>query len=412
MTTRRKFLQSLGGAAALTASGVLPGPAGADPLPAAKPTALTTHEHVRRLAKVAPLSMRFDGGTAAELAAWRERFRSKLASLLGDYAPPERWETTAERTDELTDHTRLQLLLSAKGHATLPVYLLLPRGAAGRKRPGVVAVHGHGSHGYHPIVGRDDLPGVSRAIAGANYDYGRQLVRQGYVVAAPCLQPFGRRLGSRDRYGRQDPCAVEFLRLQLLGKVLMAENLRDVLWSLALLCQRPEVDADRCACVGLSYGGRMTMLAAAMESRFKVAVISGAMNVMQERVQVRYSCGAQVIPGLLRYGDVPEIGSLIAPRPAVWEIGSRDKLVKSTWANAAIARLKRAYKACGKPENLVIDRFEGGHRFHGKRALEVMQRELMTMRSCVGQAVPDDDYSPGQQEEPARFPPPREQQSS
>ena len=49
----------------------------------------------------------------------------------------------------------------------------------------------------------------------------------------------------------------------------------------------------------------------------KVCVIAGALNVMQERISKPYGCGAQIIPGLLKYGDVPEIGSLIAPRPCV-----------------------------------------------------------------------------------------------
>src|SRR5262249_48665457 len=156
---------------------------------------------------------------------------------------------------------------------------------------------------------------------------GRQLVQRGYVVAVPCFTPFGRRLGNAEDYGKQDACGITFLRLQLLGKVLMAENLRDALWSLELLARNERVDAQKVACVGLSYGGRMTMLTSALEPRIRVAVISGALNVMQERVSVKYSCGAQVIPGLLQFGDVPEIGGLIAPRPCVWEIGSRDNLV-------------------------------------------------------------------------------------
>ena len=108
------------------------------------------------------------------------------------------------------------------------------------------------------------MSGVENAIKSANYDYGRQLVRRCYVVAVPCLTPFGRR-GDKAAFGKQDPCAVTFVRLQLLGKVLMAENLRDCLWALEMLARRDEVDAKRLGCVGLSYGGRMTMLTAALE---------------------------------------------------------------------------------------------------------------------------------------------------
>ena len=125
----------------------------------------------------------------------------------------------------------------------------------------MLAIHGHGAHGHHPIAGRDDLPGVANAIKNNNYDYGRQFVRQGYVVACPCLTPFGDRLSKTP--AKQDACADTFIRMQLLGKTLMAENLRDCLWAVELLARRDEVDAERMGCIGLSLGGRMTMLTAA-----------------------------------------------------------------------------------------------------------------------------------------------------
>src|SRR5438034_1026215 len=97
--------------------------------------------------------------------------------------------------------------------------LLAAGGLFARQPPRVLALHGHGNYGYDPVAGCDDRPGVDKAIAACNYDYGRQLVRRGYVVAVPCLTPFGRRLGDPAGYGKQDPCAVTFLRLQMFGKV-------------------------------------------------------------------------------------------------------------------------------------------------------------------------------------------------
>src|SRR5262249_51223949 len=151
-------------------------------------------------------------------------------------------------------------------------------------------------------------------------------------------------LGNPDAFGKQDPCADTFLRLQMLGKLLIAENLRDALWALELLAQHEGVDAKRLGCVGLSYGGRMTMLTAAVEPRVQVAVVSGALNLMQERVAKPYSCGAQIIPGLLNVGDVPEIASLIAPRHLLWEVGSKDGLIDAKHADEALGRMRRAYK--------------------------------------------------------------------
>jgi dienelactone hydrolase len=332
-------------------------------------------ERLRQLADDAPLKLAFTGKTADECRAWHTEFAAKLRTLLGPHQPPKEWKTTLERVVELKDHRREELVLTAEGHPPLPIYLLVPLEKSDKPRPGILALHGHGIFGHDPVAGCDERPGVADAIASANYDYGRQLVRKGYIVAVPCLTPFGRRLGDTD-YGKQDPCAITFIRMQLLGKVLIAENLRDALWSVELLARHKDVDAKRLGCVGLSYGGRMAMLTTALEPRIKVAVVSGALNVMQERVQGRYSCGAQVIPGLLEYGDVPEIGSLIAPRPCVWEVGNKDGLIAPKWADKALERMRRAHAALDADDRLIVDRFEGGHRWNGKVAYPLLEKVL------------------------------------
>jgi dienelactone hydrolase len=350
----------------------------------AQPPAATVDQHVKKLAAAAPLALRFKGTTRDDAARWQVEFAAKLRELLGEHRPPAQWRVEARGVIDLGDHRREELVLHADGHPSLPIYVLVPTDradAAKRKCPGVVALHGHGAHGYHPVAGRDDLPGVEQAIKSANYDYGRQLARRGYVVAVPCLTPFGPRLGgtagTAGTVGKQDPCAIAFIRLQLLGKVLIAENLRDCLWAVELLARRPEVDAERLGCVGLSYGGRMTMLTAALEPRLKVAVISGALNVMQERVGGQYSCGAQVIPGLLKYGDVPEIAALIAPRPCLWEVGAKDGLIAPKWADEALKRIRPVYAALGADKDLHVDRFDGGHQWHGVEAYGLLERVLI-----------------------------------
>lgn len=321
----------------------------------------------------APLSMRFKGATAADARVWQIEFAAKLKTLLGPHTPPAKWKTIAVSSKELDGFRREELLLVADGHPPLPVYLLLPKDAKG-KRPAILAIHGHGGHGHHPVAGRDDLPGVENAIKGSNYDYGRQLVQQGYVVAVPCLTPFGDRLGKWS--SKQDACADTFIRMQILGKTLIGENLRDCFWAIELLARHEMVDAERIGCVGLSYGGRMTMLTSALEPRVKACVISGAMNAMQERVSKPYSCGAQIIPGLLQVGDVPEIASLIAPRSCLWEVGSRDGLIDATWADEILLRQKRAYKALGAEDRVSVDRFDGGHAWNGKTATTLLKNVL------------------------------------
>jgi dienelactone hydrolase len=338
------------------------------------------NKRLQVLAKEAPLSMQFRGTTADECRKWQAEFAAILRSLLGPFQPPQQWKTQLIHRIEFGDHVREELTLTAEGCPPLPVYLLVPKMPSNQRLPGILALHGHGPYGNDPVAGRDDLPGVAKAIQRANYDYGRQLARKGYVVAVPCLTPFGKRLGHRTTYGQEDPCAITLVRFQLLGKLLIAENLRDSLWALELLARHPQVDAQRLGCIGLSYGGRMTMLTASLEPRIKTAVISGALNLLQVRASRLYSCGAQVIPGLLQYGDVPEIGSLIAPRTCVWEVGSQDPLVPPQEAEAALHRLRRAYEALQHPDCLIVDHFEGRHGWSGHQAYRVLEATLQPAR--------------------------------
>ena len=367
-TSRRRFLARSG--ASLTATLWATRLAADDANPV-----VTVDQHIQRLADEAPLAMQFRGRTTSECRAWQSEFGQKLRSLLGPHRPAAQWKTVVECVDKLNDHQREHLVLQADGHPPLPIYLLIPNDLPNTPRPGVVAIHGHGPLGNHGVAGRDDLPEVAEAIAAGNNDFGRQLVRQGYVVAVPCMMPFGRRLAETDKY-KMDPCAITFVRLNLLGKLLMAENLRDCLWAVELLARHKQVDATRLGCVGHSYGGRMTMLTAAIDSRIRFAAPSGALNVMQERIATKYSCGAQVIPGLLEYGDVPEIASLIAPRHCLWIAGKRDGLIKPEWADKALARIRRAYKALGAEDRLHVDRWEGPHLWHGDVAYPLMRRIL------------------------------------
>ncbi|OAI47524.1 hypothetical protein AYO44_09440 [Planctomycetaceae bacterium SCGC AG-212-F19] len=341
-----------------------------------EPTTIpTVNEYLKQRLDAAPLSMVFKGTTADECRKWQAEFGAKLRSLLGPHTPPDKWKTVVKSTTELEDHRREELVLVADGMAPLPVYLLSPKGPA-KRRPGVVGLHGHGSHGHHPIAGRDDLPGVGNAIKNAHYDYGRQLAQRGYVVACPCFTPFGVRLGNAEAFGKQDPCGDTFIRMQLLGKLLIAENLRDSLWALELLARNDGVDATKLGCVGLSYGGRMTMMTAAVEPRVRVAVVSGALNMMQERVSKPYSCGAQIIPGLLTVGDVPEIAALIAPRHCLWEVGQKDTLIPPRWADEALTRMRRAWKALDAEDRLQVDRHEGGHVWNGTVAYSLLEKVL------------------------------------
>ena len=338
----------------------------------------SVQDNIRQASMSAPVEMIFKGNSPKDLAAWQNRFRKKVTELLGPHTPPTKWKRERLSVENFPEFTREEFLLKAKGMASLPVYALHPNPKRFGKGPFpvVLCLHGHGEFGHDAVVGRDHTPERMENIKKHNYDYARQLAREGFLTIAPCMRPFGRRLDKASRRSKTDPCAVTFVRLMLLGETLMGANLRDCKWALDFAATLPNADIKRCSCVGLSYGGRMTMLTAAMDLRIKAAVVSGALNMMQERIGNHYSCGGQVIPGLLKYGDTPELGGLIAPRPCIWEIGSMDGLVIKDWDKKMKTRLQHAYDASSQPKAMQFHHFEGGHRWDGKTVLPMLRRVM------------------------------------
>jgi hypothetical protein len=91
----------------------------------------------------------------------------------------------------------------------------------------------------------------------------------------------------------------------------------------------------------------MTMWLAIRDERIRACVPAGCMNTFRERSQKLGSCGIQYPFGLLRIGDVPELLSLIAPRPMQLQAGEGDALITPADRDAIEACVRRAYGAAG-----------------------------------------------------------------
>jgi dienelactone hydrolase len=339
---------------------------------------ISTQDWLSLMAREAPLRMVFRGRSEEDWRRWQGEWRDKLADLMGrvpDRAPLQ--AETLERV-ELEGYVREKVVYQSDRHATVPAYVLYPDGLGqGEKRPGILCAHGHcGSNvGMEAVAGIDEDERVRDAISAMNYDYGRRLALRGYVTIVPGWRAFGERYDRFSTPGR-DPCNVCQNSCSWLGYNLLTLDVFDARTTLDYLQERPEVDPDRIGMVGLSYGGRMTTFTAALEPRIKVAVVSGALNCFVERIQALGSCGSQVVPGLLLYGDIPEVLGLVAPRPLLIQRGLKDELLPAGFFEEGYSRLARVYDAAGVPERLDRDEFDGGHMFHGDVAYDWFDRWL------------------------------------
>jgi dienelactone hydrolase len=325
-----------------------------------------------QLAAVRP-SLLFTGDTPEALHEWQGQFRQTLIRLLGEF--PERGPLDL-RTEGETDcgaYVRRRVSYQSEPGLRIPAWLLVPKQVTPeRHAPGVLFLHGHSDFGKDNVAGIDDSPERRAELARFKMDFGPKLAATGFVVLAPDLRGFGER--SIDYPNpRVDYCPRNYMVATLLGTTVVAQHLCDLQAALDALVALPEVDG-RLACAGLSLGGRLTMLTAALDERVQVCIPSGCLNLYQERFQALRQCGAQLIPSLIRYGDTPEIFSLIAPRPMVIEWGLRDPLIPHEWAERGLDRIGRAYGAAGAADHLIVDRFDGEHEFHGTVALDLLER--------------------------------------
>ncbi|MFO7898837.1 MAG: dienelactone hydrolase family protein [Planctomycetota bacterium] len=253
-----------------------------------------------------------------DVVAWQDRFRDALESLRGPL--PDRVEPQAEIVEsvEAGDHTRHRLRIPVSEVTTLAAYLLVPADLEpGERRPGLVALHGHHPNGIDALAG----------VVDCKVPYALNAVRAGYVTIVPAWWGWPGRDGHLGLIGNRDKCNCIQMAAKMYGLNVLDLHVQDGRAAIDVLADRPEVDAERIGCIGHSYGGRTTMWLTLFDERVRAALSSGAMNTFRERSLKLTSCGIQYLPGLLRVGDVPELYSLIAPRPLQLQAGEGDPLI-------------------------------------------------------------------------------------
>jgi dienelactone hydrolase len=147
-----------------------------------------------------------------------------------------------------------------------------------------------------------------------------------------------------------------------------------------ILRGRPEVDAERIGCIGNSYGGRMAMWLSIFEPRLKACVSAGAMNTFRERSLKLSSCAIQYFPGILKYGDVPDLYGLIAPRPLQLQAGENDPLLTPADRDHIERTVRTVYREFGAEEHFDYLLHPGGHLLVWELAEPFLCRHLRFQR--------------------------------
>jgi dienelactone hydrolase len=394
---RRAFLQSIAAAGFVAgttrrAPGDPLGP-GLAPQSAVRGSDIgSLYPFVQQQADRSPLELSFLQDRFTDLPAWQSTARKTVLDHLF-YAPaPVAPAADIVRREDRGDYIQEYVTFQTTADVRVPAYVLIPKKGA-QPAPAMVALHCHGGFyvwGKEKLVETDREHPALTAYKQQLY-HGRsiaaELARRGYVVIVIDAFYWGERrmVLDDDPDAYRDPSRMTeeevsaFNRRAQQDEQLVARSLFtagitwpgvalwDDLRTVGYLASRPEVDAGRIGCIGLSMGGYRSFLLAALEPRVRVAVDVGWMTsfAAQIRTHVVHTVGLSFhIAGLYRYLDLPDLAALIAPRPVLVINGSKDALFAPDGVRAAFDKIAACYRKAGAPDRQRCRMYDTPHEFN------------------------------------------------
>jgi hypothetical protein len=145
----------------------------------------------------------------------------------------------------------------------------------------------------------------------------------------------------------------------LMGKSLVAMRSLDIARGLDLLAARPEVDAEKLYAMGVGAATIPLLHRAVLDARIKKVILAGGLDsyASVESSKIQRGIIENVIPGVVKSYDLPDLVAALAPRPT-WivdardPLGNRDAIAK---ARGQYSRSSEAFKAVGAQDALHIE---------------------------------------------------------
>ncbi len=304
-------------------------------------------QHSRRfflggLAALGACSAPGAGVTPGAPADFREAL---LAGLGGPWPAPCDLRPQIQKVDRKNGYRIEHLTYEVEPGDRVPALLLVPDGvSAASPAPAVCVWHQHNGE-WH--LGKSEPAGLA---GNPMHDTGVRLAREGYVVLCPDALCFEDRQDPTGRLKNNAHERHEFIRYVLQGRCMAWKNILDMRRAVDYLVTRPEVRADRIGCYGHSMGSTHTYMVGPWEPRLKVLVGNCCLPTYEAILRDGIlHCFPNYIPGILRYGDTPDIVALIAPRRVHLNLGAKDTWSPIADVRRALPRIERAWADAGAP---------------------------------------------------------------
>ncbi|NHV06091.1 MAG: acetylxylan esterase [Thaumarchaeota archaeon] len=322
----------------------------------------------------------FKAKSIEEWQRWKDEFRSKLIELINLDYPKSELEPKKVDEKEFQDYVREKVIFRSDKLSLVPAYVLVPKNHK-NKLPAVVAMHGHG-YGKNDLVGiwEDGSERINPSSRGYHKDFALELVKRGLIVIVPEQAGFGERREEEDakKGPYQSSCWSLSTWALMLGKTTIGRRVWDAMRAIDYLQTRSDVKEDAIGMMGISGGGTTTLFTSALDERIKATVVSGYLNTFKDSILSIYHCIDNFVPGILKYGEMYDVASLIAPRALLVESGTKDDIFPIESAKYAYEKVKEVYRFLNAEDKIDSDFFEGRHEISGRKSYDFLVKWLHT----------------------------------
>ncbi|MGE4465526.1 alpha/beta hydrolase family protein [Sphaerochaeta sp.] len=301
--------------------------------------------------------------------------RALLLRLLGE--KPAKQEQTTYSLATLTQedgYRYIEISYQACDGETVQALLLIPDGVnieTNEKHPTIIAHHQHGGRydaGMLEPAGLCENPANTFALS---------LCKAGFIVLCPEQIGFGRRrekLADGHYMDGQDNERWLFVQYYLRGRTLLGKCLFDLECLIDVISSLPFVDKERIGICGHSMGGLIAYWFGWYEKRIKaIASVCGFSSLALLQKRHLNHTFTMYLPGILNYGDTPDLLDNICPKPLYLTFGAEDRIFPVDASLDICRKAQSIYTLQEASNQCIVEVTDDGHVFTEEKQVKAAE---------------------------------------
>jgi dienelactone hydrolase len=350
----------------------------------------TLYADIARITGAGEFSHSLLGARFRSVEDYRAQGRRAMLDALGPQPAAVAPKAEVVERQENEEFVREKVVFSTTPEFRVPAYVHIPKGRKG-PLPAVIDLHSHGGmflFGKEKVIDFGSNHPAMTEYHKVNYE-GRPtataLARRGFVVITIDAFGFGERRilmdedlkygWDRARYSMEDVRYLNGKCRQKESTIVKSLAYAGLTWpgvvawddmrTVDYLLTRPEVDAARIGCVGVSMGGWRSLLLSGLDDRIRAGCVVGFMSTVRPMIRRHMDTHSFVhfIPGVHRYLDLPDIVALRAPLPLMVSQCRKDGLFPLEGMEESVKKIAGIYRKAGAAEAFTGKFYDVPHRF-------------------------------------------------